>query len=224
VTYSTIIGQRYVQKLEIHFSETKLLPMKKYFLLFTLFLLSANFLFSQNFFSRTGHVYVQSSSDIMDIEADNYQVASTIDVDTREIKFVGLLKSFELEFGLADRILNNKRVNVSNNPKFEFKGKIKNIKQINFSESGTYDMEVRGTLFMWGYKRVTSAKGKIKINDDGSVRAESKFTIMIEEESVDKINELMKGYLPGVLNVDADKLGISRKVNIEVNMNYKLKA
>ena len=76
-----------------------------------------------------------------------------------------------------------------------------------------------GTIY--GYKRVTSAQGFVRVQEDGTLRAESDCAIKIEKESVEQINKLMRDHLPGMLNVDANQLGLSRDIDITVNMTYR---
>ncbi len=177
--------------------------------------------FSQTYATRTGHIHVHSRSSLMDLEGDNYQMYSTFDLNTGEVSFIGLIKSFEFDLGLADRLLHNERINVVEKPKINFEGTIKGLEGINLKKEGTYDVKVEGTLYIWGYKRITSARGRVKVLPDGSLKTSSKFLMRIEEESVDKINELMKEYLPNVINVDTESLGISRDIDVEVNMTYR---
>jgi len=177
--------------------------------------------FSQKYITRTAHVNVKSTNSITDIEADNYQVASVFDRATGNIDFIGLLKSFEFKLGAADQLFNSKMVDVSAHPNIKFTGQIADIHKINFDKPGEYTTTVNGVLYIWDEKRVTSAVGKLKVNADGSIVANSDFTMMIEEGSVAKVNQLMKDKLPSVISVDTETLGISRKVQITLNMTYK---
>ena len=146
--------------------------------------------FSQKYITRTAHVNVKSTNSITDIEADNYQVASVFDRATGNIDFIGLLKSFEFKLGAADQLFNSKMVDVSAHPNIKFTGQIADIHKINFDKPGEYTTTVNGVLYIWDEKRVTSAVGKLKVNADGSIVANSDFTMMIEEGSVAKVNQL----------------------------------
>lgn len=198
--------------------------MKKISLLFWAMLFTTQFAFSQQYYTRTGHIHVNSQSSAMELEADNYQMNSNFNVATGEAKFVGLIKSFEFDLGLADRILHNERINVVEQPKITFDGTITGLEDEDLSVPGRHAVKVNGTLHIWGYQRVTSADGVATVNEDGSIRAESVFLMVIEKESVQKINELMRSYLPNALSVDAEELGLSREINVEVTMTYRPKA
>ncbi len=170
------------------------------------------------YFTRVGHVRVNAYSDLMDVEADNYQIAATFNPEDGSLKFQGLLKSFVFDLGLADRVLSDKRINVVEKPKILFEGKVVNFRQIKLDKPGEYSIKVRGKLFIWGYKRMMDTTGTLIVNKDGTIDSKSKFKMKIEEESLEKVNELMRQHLPSVVNVSTDKLGLSRDFYIEANM------
>ena len=176
-------------------------------------------MFAQDtYFTRVGHVRVNAYSDLMDVEADNYQIAATFNPEDGSLKFQGLLKSFVFDLGLADRVLSDKRINVVEKPKILFEGKVVNFRQIKLDKPGEYSIKVRGKLFIWGYKRMMDTTGTLIVNKDGTIDSKSKFKMKIEEESLEKVNELMRQHLPSVVNVSTDKLGLSRDFYIEANM------
>lgn len=195
--------------------------IKKIFVV-TLFIFSALYGYSQQvkYAARTAHIKVKSSNKFADIEADNYQVNSTLNPETGYINFLGLLKSFEFKLGALDRVYNSKLVEVLHKPKFKYVGEIKNIKSINFNKPGVYNFEVAGTLFLWDEKRVTPGKGTITVTADGKIEAFSDISFMIEEASVEKANGLIRRYMPPGVRVDADKLGIDRKVSTTIKVTY----
>ncbi len=190
------------------------------YLLLSLLLVSPSARDDAQYFTRTGHVFVKSSNKVMTIKANNYQVNSVLDGASGNTTFTGLIKSFEFDLGVADRLFSGKRVSVVEQPKILFEGTVSNIKEINFKAPGEYPAKIEGTLYIWGYKRKTSARGTVSVLADGSVRAKSSFTMRIEEESMNKINELMRRHLPSIVDVNTDDLGVSRDIEVEVNMAY----
>ncbi len=173
--------------------------------------------------TRTAHIHVKSKNSVKNVEADNYQMRGQIDPLTGKVEFVGLLKSFEFKLGALDQAFNHDKVNLTQFPRITYDGSITNLKSINFAKPGTYDVNIKGTLYIWDEKRVTSAKGKLIVNPDGSVRAESVFDITIEEKNVDKLNSLIKDKLPSVMNLDVNTFGVSRNINISLEGNFKKK-
>ncbi len=173
------------------------------------------------YFSRVGHVKVNAYSDLMDMEADNYQIAATFNPEDGSLKFQGLLKSFMFDLGLADRIISDKRINVVAKPKILYEGRVTNMREVDLNTPGEYTIKVKGNLYIWGYKRVTGTTGTLTVHEDGSLSSDAQFKMKIEEESVQKVNELMRQHLPAIINVDADKLGLSRDFYIQANMDLK---
>lgn len=194
----------------------------KQFSLLVLCSLFSILVYSQNkYITRTGHINVQSSNRIVDIEADNYQVISTINPQTGDIIFTGLLKSFEFQLGAADQVFNSKAVDVSAHPKMEFTGKIMDKSTINFTRPGRYNLKVSGVLTLWGEKRETSANGTIVVTDNGTLEANSKFVMRLEEASVKRINQIMKQKLPSAISINTETLGVSRNINVQLEMTYQ---
>ncbi len=194
----------------------------KIIILSVAFVFTGQLTFAQDtYFTRTGHVKVNAYSDLMDVEADNFQIGATFKPEDGTLKFQGLLKSFVFDLGLADRVLSDKRINVVEKPKILFEGKVVNFRQIKLDEPGEYDIQVRGKLYIWGYKRVMDTTGTLIVNKDGSIDSNAKFKMKIEEASLEKVNELMRQHLPSVVNVSTDKLGLSRDFFIEADMRLK---
>ena len=194
------------------------------FLMVNLLLLFTLSLWSQQQYSaRTAHIYVQSSNKIVNLEADNFQVASILNVENGDINFLGLLKSFEFRIGGLDRVFNSKIVDVLHRPKFKYLGKITNIEAVNFDQPGTYPVTFKGILYIWDSERITPGKGTIEVHSNGSISAHSDLSFMIEEASVEQANELIRRNLPAGINVTTDKLGISRAIKVEVRGTYKKK-
>lgn len=186
------------------------------------FSLAYNFCFSQNDYrTRTGHIHVVAYSKMMDVDANNYQVAGAFDPITGNIEFTALIKSFIFDLGMADRIINDERINVVEKPKVYYEGQITNLADIDLNTQGEYIIHVSGTLHIWGMTRITGARGTLEVLKDGTLKTSAKFKMTIEEESMNKVNDLMKEYLPSALSVDANKLGISRDIYIDTNMTLK---
>lgn len=173
----------------------------------------------QELLCRTGHVNVKSSNALTDIEADNYQVQSTLIRETGEVSFLGLSKSFSLESGALDKAFNSKYVDVSGYSKFSFSGLIKNLDEIQFATPGEYPFNVSGILQIGAESRITSVIGTLIVNRDFTIQAYSDFTITIEQENVNQINTLLKERLGNYINMSS--LGISRDIELSVLFNYK---
>ena len=175
----------------------------------------------QVYFSRTGHVHVSSKNSIKTIEADNYQIISTVDFETGAIRFEGLLKSFEFKLGALDRVFNSERINVNQYPKIKFEGKLKRFRRIKLEPNKEIQVEVHGTLYIWDEKRITNATGTMKLKPDGTIEALSDFSIKIEEASMHKLNDLIDSKLPDIINLSTESFGVSRDININLDVTYQ---
>ena len=194
------------------------------FITSAILLLNFSLVHSQSLYSKTGHINVVSENKIKKVEADNYQVYSTVDLTTGDVNFEGLLKSFEFKLGAADRVFSSDRVNVKQYPKIRFEGKIP-VTQINLNTYGEINVEVDGMLYIWDEKRRTKANVTItSVGDGKQVFAYSSFLMRIEEGSMKKLNSIMKDKLPDVLNINTETLGISRDIIVNLDATYKVKS
>ena len=170
---------------------------------------------------RTAQIHIETSSRFMDVVADNYQVYSEVNPRTGKVVFQGLMKSFEFEMGALDRAFNNSTIDLSQYSKFSYEGKITNLSGIKFDQPGTYNVDVEGKIFIGSYIRKTSARGSVEVLPGGRLETVADFSIRIEEESMNTINDLMRKRLPKVVSLDTDKLGISRDIKINLKANYR---
>ena len=171
--------------------------------------------------SRTGHLHVESHSRYLDVVADNYQVYCEINPHSGQVVIKGLTKSFEFKLGALDRAFNSDRFNLTAFSKFAYDGSISNPSSISWDKPGSYSIQVEGFLKMGTYTRKTSAQGSITISPDGSMRAETSFVMRIEEESMKNINRMMREKLPSMVSLNANNLGISRDIQLELKTNMR---
>ncbi len=198
--------------------------MIKHYLIAALVLIvtiSATTTLPSKYVSRTGHIHVESHSTYLDVIADNYQVYCEINPHTGIVQIKGLTKSFEFKLGAIDRAFNSDRFNLSEFAKFNFDGQVTNMSSIKFDKPGSYPIQVDGNLYIGTYVRKTSARGTVVVKNDGTLRTDTSFSIRIEEESVQTINKLMKQKLPSMIALDADKLGVSRDIQLQLNASFR---
>ncbi len=166
---------------------------------------------------RTGHIYIKSTNAIMNLEANNYQVQSTLNKEQGDITFIGLSKSFEWEKGALDQIFASDQFDISQYPKFTYEGTITNIEQIDFSAEGSYHADIDGYLMIGDAKRRTKATAILIVAADLSVSGKSDISFNIEQVNVDKINALLKSKT----GADMERLKISEKITVKANFNYR---
>jgi len=164
--------------------------------------------FSQDkYITRTGHAYFISHTDIIDIDGDNYQVGSILNIKTGEMIFTVLMKSFQFTLALAEEHFNENYVESHKFPKATFKGKILNIEQIDLTKAGKYSVEVEGDLTIHGETNKIKEKGLLEVKGD-KIYATSKFSIAL------------KDYKIGIPKLVADK--VAPIIPISINLEYEL--
>ncbi|NNE27521.1 MAG: hypothetical protein HKN09_11820 [Saprospiraceae bacterium] len=191
--------------------------------LFILFFHLTFTLCAQEFYTRTAHVHVKSDNRIKSIEADNYQVIAFLSLESGDIRFEGLLRSFEFRLGALDRVYNSRNIDISEYPSILFEGKAINIDEFDLNSSKTQTLRVKGNLFIWDEKRVTEVDVNVIVRPGNILDVVSAFNMRIEEQSVDKLNQLMRDRLPKSININTSKLGVSRDIEVDVKMKMGLK-
>ena len=157
------------------------------------------------FATKSGQIYFNATGALVKIAAVNNQVDSKFVDATGQIIFGVLIKGFKFENQLMEDHFNENYMESSKFPKAEFKGYIKNIKDVNFSKDGKYAANFEGDLMIHGINKKVSASGQVEV-------AQGKPTI-IGEFSVKLADYGIKGSYIG------DK--IAGEVKIKINCKYQ---
>ena len=164
--------------------------------------------FAQDKLSTTsGHIKFFSSTPAEDIEANNYKVISNITPETGNIVFSVPMQSFEFEKALMQKHYNSKKfLNTKIFPKSKFKGTIANIADIDFTNDGTYEADVTGSLTIHGVTKEVAEKFIITVKE-GIITGITEFDIVLADYGV-----VFKGGKPST--------NISKTIKITANLNY----
>lgn len=180
--------------------------MKKNVLVLTvLFIAICGFGQTTKYFTKSGHIYFISHTDIIDIDADNRQVGSVLDIETGEIVFSLLMKSFEFTLPLAEEHFNENYVESHKYPKSTFKGKIVGADQIDFMKQGIIPVLIEGELSIHGVTRKVSEKGELDIQE-GKIVGKSQFSINLADYKI-KVPRIVE-----------DK--VAKTIPLKIEMNY----
>ena len=171
------------------------------FLFFLNIVLAAN---AQKYMTKNGYIGFYSHTPMEDIKGDNNQVVGALDISTGEMVFQALIKSFHFDRALMEEHFNENYMESDKFPKSVFKGKISNLKDVDFSKNGIYNVTVEGDLTIHDLTNKISAQGTIEVVS-GGINANSKFKVVPEDY---KIN------IPGVVKDKFDK-------NLEVTVAMK---
>ena len=174
---------------------------------FFVLLLTAQMAFGQKYFSKTGKVSFLSEAPMETIKAQNTSASTAIDVATGTMEWAVLIQGFQFEKALMQEHFNENYMESSTYPKAKFKGVIDNIKDVNFSKDGVYNITVTGQLEMHGVTKPLTTKGVITVKN-GSIVGTSQFSIAVADYGIE---------IPKLV---ADN--ISKTVDITVEANYQL--
>lgn len=178
--------------------------MKKY-IFFTTLLLCSIIANSQKYFTKTGAINFEASTDLEDVSAINKSVASVVDAASGKLVFAVLIKGFEFRKALMQEHFNENYMESSKYPKAEFKGSITPQSSVNFQKPGSYPATVTGTMEIHGVQKEITTSGTIEVTSQG-VQVLSKFTININDYKIS---------IPGIV-----KEKISPVAKITVRCNY----
>ncbi len=160
---------------------------------------------AQKYMTKEGYIGFFSHTPLEDIKADNNQVAGLLDTSTGEIVLQVLIKSFRFKKALMQEHFNESYLESDKYPRSIFTGKITDIKSIDFSKNGTYEVNVEGELTIREVTKKISAKGTFEING-GKIKASSKFNIAPEDYNI---------RIPAVV-----RNNIARIIEVTVLINY----
>lgn len=158
--------------------------------------------------TRNGSISFHAGTALEDIDANNNDVASLMNIKTGEIAFTVLIKSFHFRRALMEEHFNENYMESTKFPKSTFTGKITDPSGVNFGKDGSYLVSVEGDLTIHGETRKVSAPANITVSG-GKISATSTFKVMMADYKIS---------IPGVV---ADK--ISKEAKVEVKCNYEKK-
>ncbi len=150
--------------------------MKRNIILSALIVLISLSTHAQKFMTKNGSISFFSSTPIENIDAHNKQVRSVLDLSTGDFVFKVLMKSFEFEKALMQEHFNENYVESDKYPNAGFQGKITNVKDINLSKPGVYNVNVEGTLNIHNVDKKITTKGTIEVKGDKLI-GQAKFKV-----------------------------------------------
>lgn len=163
---------------------------------------------AQRYYTKSGKIIFDatSSSSPEKIEGTNRTVTCVMDAQTGAIQFALLMKGFEFERALMEEHFNENYVESTKFPKAEFKGKLKDIGNVNLTKDGVYTVKVKGELTMHGQTREVETDAKIQVQG-GKISANADFSVTLADFNVS---------IPGLV---ADK--VSKVAKIKVNCSLE---
>lgn len=164
--------------------------------LLTMFALSVS---AQKYMTKNGFISFFSHTPMEDIKGENNQVAGVIDASTGEMVFQVLIKSFHFDRTLMEEHFNENYMESDKFPKASFKGKISDLKSVDFTKNGSYEVVVEGDLTIRDVTKKISVKGTIEVVS-GGLNANTKFIIAPEDYNI-KIPPVVREKIAKTLEV-----------------------
>lgn len=145
---------------------------------------------SQKYWTKNGHIRFFSEAPLENIEADNHQVSSILDLETDELVFSLLMTAFEFEKALMQEHFNEKYVESAIYPKSTFQGTVLNIDSFERTPGAVFEARIEGDLTIKGTTRPVTTTGTLTVQRRDAIRGECVFTIQLEDYGV-KIPKLL---------------------------------
>ena len=178
--------------------------MNKALFLVGLMLVAFSHGFSQDkYITKNGHVSFFGQTPMETIDAKNDQASGIIDIKTGDIVVSAMVKSFKFKIALMEEHFNENYIESTKFPKATFKGKITNLKDINFSKPGIYKAIVEGDLTVKGKAQKTKTEGTIEVKGNQLI-VKSKFKVTPEDHDIT---------IPGVVREK-----ISKQMDVTVDL------
>ena len=133
--------------------------------------------------TKTGQIFFNATGGIEKIAAVNNQVDSKFVDATGQIILAVLVKGFKFENQLMEDHFNENYMESTQFPKADFKGYIKNIKEVDFTKDGNYPVTVEGALTIHGVTKQVSTKGSMQVQA-GKPTLIGEFNVAIKEYGI----------------------------------------
>jgi hypothetical protein len=133
--------------------------------------------------TKTGQLFFNATGGIEKIAAVNNQVDSKFVDATGQIVLAVLVKGFKFENQLMEDHFNENYMESTQFPKADFKGYIKNIKEVDFTKDGNYPVTVEGALTIHGVSKQVSTKGNMQVQG-GKPTLTGEFSVSIKDYGI----------------------------------------
>ena len=124
-----------------------------------------------------------SSTPVEDIEAENKASLGVLDTKTGNFSVRVPITEFKFKSTLMEDHFNENYMESSKYPKADFKGYIKNIKEVYFTKEGNYPITIEGNLTIHGTTQKVSSNGNLQIEEGKSIIS-GEFSVKIKDYGI----------------------------------------
>jgi polyisoprenoid-binding protein YceI len=132
--------------------------------------------FSMKYFTRNGNVRFFSATPIENIVAINNQASCIIDFETGDVVSKMLVEAFQFEKALMQEHFNENYVESDKFPQAVLKGKIVNLKDVNYTKPGINNVLLEADITLHGVTHHYTINGSVE-NQNGKIIAKAKFIV-----------------------------------------------
>ncbi len=157
------------------------------------------------YYTQNGKISFFSSTPVEDIQAENTQVNSVLNVETGALSFRVPVRQFQFPNKLMQEHFNENYLETHKYPTSDFKGRIMDFKRIDLQTPGTYQVSVTGELTIHGVTRTVTERGTLAVRPDGQIAAQAQFPVLLKDYKI-KIPKLVVANIAEQVAVKADLL------------------
>lgn len=181
--------------------------MKKILFLTVVSCVAISSLQAQKYFTKNGTIGFDATSPSSPerIEGKNRSATCVLDTQNGAIQFAVLMKGFAFERALMEEHFNENYVESNKFPRAEFRGKVKDIEQVDVSKDGTYTVKVKGDLTLHGKSKEVETTGKLTVKG-GKISATAAFTVKLSDFDIS---------IPGLV---ADKVSKTASISVDCSL------
>ncbi|MBS1979189.1 MAG: YceI family protein [Bacteroidetes bacterium] len=157
----------------------------KYILLVTSMLTVLSVRAQPVYMSKSGTISFFAGTAVEDIDATNEKALSFFNTETGEVVISIPNKEFHFRRSLMEEHFNENYMETGKYPKSEFKGKVNDIKSINFAGAGPFQLSVTGQLNIHGVSKERTIDVTLR-KDGNRFISEAKFKVLLEDHKIDR--------------------------------------
>jgi YceI-like domain len=176
--------------------------MKKWYCILIVLLILQNAGAQNIFITKRGQISFFSKTTLENIEAQNNEVSSVLNIQNSEIVFAVLIKGFHFERALMEEHFNENYMESDKFPKSIFKGKINNLSALSMAKDGSYSVTAAGDLTIHNITRKINLPGTIVVKA-GQPQLLCKFKLVLKDYNV-KIPSLVADKIDETITVSVD--------------------
>jgi hypothetical protein len=169
----------------------------------------SNYIYGQNIYVlKSSKIHFYAGTPVEDIEADNLNATSFLNIKTGEVIIAIPNKEFHFKSALMEEHFNENYMESEKYSKSEFKGKILDIEKYDFTRPIIYKVKLQGTLTIHGVTNPKIIEVSISMIDK-KVTGETKFTIVLTDYNIQRPQLLWEKL--------SETIEISCLLNYEIN-------